>query len=63
MQSGVGTGMQSAFELIIQQYEKILQGYYPFISVKGGRKNLTAVFGGKTRLVAVPYKEADFDEH
>jgi hypothetical protein len=63
MQSGVGSAMSSSFELIIKQYEKILNGYYPFIDVKGGRKNLTAVFGGKVRLVATPYKEADFENH
>ena len=63
MQSGVGSAMSSSFELIIKQYEKILNGYYPFIDVKGGRKNLTAVFGGKVKLVATPYKEADFENY
>lgn len=63
MQSGIGSGVQTSFDMIIQYYEKILQGYYPFIDVKGGRKNLTAVFGGKTKLIATPYKEADFENY
>ncbi len=63
MQSGVGTGLSNGFDLIISKYEQILGGYYPFIDVKGGRKNLTAVFGGGVKLKATPYIEAHLERY
>ncbi len=63
MQSGAGQGLSTGFDLIIQKYEEILGGYYPFIDVKGGRKNLTAIFGGNVKLVATPYQEAHLENY
>lgn len=63
MQSGVGTGLTTGFDLIIEKYEQILGGYYPFIDVKGGRKNLTAIFGGSVKLKATPYVKAHLENH
>lgn len=61
MQSGIGEGMSSGFDLIVAKYEEILGGYYPFIDVKGGRKNLTAIFGGGVKLVGTPYVELNLE--
>ncbi|WP_294961545.1 TraB/VirB10 family protein [Sulfurimonas sp.] len=63
VQSGVGSGMETGFDLIIAKYEKILSGYYPFIDIKGGRKNLTAIFAGGVKIIATPYKEAHLENY
>jgi len=62
MRSGVGTGLSTGFNLIIRKYEEILGGYYPFIDVKGGRKNLTAIFGGGVKLKGTPYMQPNLDD-
>jgi len=61
MRSGAGEGLSTGFDLIISKYEEILGGYYPFIDVKGGRKNLTAIFGGGVKLVGTPYIEPNLE--
>ena len=60
--SGASTAASSSFKLIIQQYQKLLGGYYPFIDVKGGRKNLTAVFAGNMKLTVNEYVEPNIEE-
>ena len=62
LRNGATTGVNNSFELIIKRYEKILDGYYPFIDTKGGRTNLTAVFGGKMQLEVTKYIEPSLDE-
>lgn len=54
-QNGFGQAMSSSFNIIIKQYEKLLNGYYPYIDVKGGRPNLTAFFGGHMKLKVTPF--------
>ena len=63
MKSGIGSAMSTSFQLIIEQYKKILSGYYPYIDVKGGRKNLTVIFGGGVSLKATPYKELNLENY
>jgi len=63
MQSGLSSGMSKSFDIVIKQYEKLLNGYFPFIDVKGGRKNLTALFGGKIRLKFEPFQDPNLDIH
>lgn len=59
---GAAQGVNSGFELIIKKYEKILDGYFPYVDSKGGRKNLTVVFDGKMELEVTEYVEPNINE-
>ena len=61
-QNGLGTAMSKSFNIIIKQYEKLLNGYYPYIDVKGGRPNLTAFFGGHMRLKVTPFTDPNIQK-
>ncbi len=61
-QNGLGTAMNKSFNIIIKQYEKLLNGYYPYIDVKGGRPNLTAFFGGHMRLKVTPFVDPNIQK-
>ena len=59
---GAAQGINSGFELILKKYEKILDGYFPYVDTKGGRKNLTVVFDGKMELEVTEYFEPNIEE-
>ena len=61
VQSGTASAMTKSFELVVAQYEKILNGYYPYIDVKGGRKNLTVFFGGSVKLTVEEFDDPSLE--
>lgn len=62
LQNGVATGVNSGFEMSLKKYEQILEGYYPFVDTKGGRRGLTAVFGGEIELEIKEYYEPNIEK-
>ena len=61
VQNGTASAMTKSFELIVAQYEKILSGYYPYIDVKGGRKNLTVFFGGGVKMKVEEFEDPSLE--
>jgi hypothetical protein len=62
LSNGAATGINQGFDMIIKKYEKILEGYFPYVDVKGGRTNLTVVFDGQMELEVTEYFEPNLEE-
>ena len=62
LSNGAASGINQGFDMIIKKYEKILEGYFPYVDVKGGRKNLTVVFDGQMELEVTEYFEPNIEE-
>jgi len=62
LSNGAATGVNQGFDMIIEKYENILEGYFPYVDVKGGRTNLTVVFDGQMELEVTEYFEPNLEE-
>ncbi|CAA6816248.1 MAG: F-type type IV conjugative transfer system protein TraB [uncultured Campylobacterales bacterium] len=59
--SGAGTGAGQAFDNLAEYYKKMLDGLYPVIDVKAGRK-VTILFKGSTPTQETRYRSVEVQE-